>query len=109
LQRGQLPLKEQLMNDRFVDAMTRRASFAGLSAAGLASLLPPAARGKSKRKGNDDKAKKKCKTQVGQCTDLVAIRCSVDPNTCTEALECCEFAGRCDFTGLINCLIVVQT
>jgi hypothetical protein len=98
------------MNDRTFDAMTRRASLAGLTAAGLASLIASsAAKGKNKRKGNDDKAKKKCKQQLGQCTDLVALRCSTDPNTCTEALECCDFVGRCDFTRFINCLIVQAT
>ncbi len=99
------------MNDRSFAALPRRPSLAILSAAGLVTLTAnvTAAKNKRNRKNskNDDKAKKKCKTQIGQCTDLIALRCSAEPEVCTAALECCDFAGRCDFAGFLNCLLVV--
>jgi hypothetical protein len=99
------------MNAHSFDALTRRASLAVLSAAGLTTLTAPfvatAKKNKNRRKNKNDKAKKKCRAQIDQCADLVALRCTLDPDECTEAIECCELLGNCDFAGYLNCSILV--
>jgi hypothetical protein len=69
------------MDDRTFDALTRRASLATLSAAGLAMLMAPfPGMAKKKRKNtNDQKAKQKCKSQVGQCVNILTTLCGADP------------------------------
>jgi hypothetical protein len=99
------------MDDRMFDALTRRASLATLSAAGLAMLMAPfPGKAKKKRNSNDEqKAKQKCKSQVGQCVNILTTLCGADPPTCLQAQEqCCPIAGQCDFTGFLNCLILLE-
>lgn len=100
------------MNDRCFDALTRRASLVALGGVGLATLAAPYADAAKKnkrrnRKNNDKKAKQKCQAQIDQCRDLIATRCTLDPNECTEGLECCESLGQCDFDGFFNCALLV--
>jgi hypothetical protein len=99
------------MHARSFDHLTRRASLAVLNAAAMATLAAPFAAEARKRKTDNDRAKqakKKCKTQVRQCTALIAATCGPDQENCAELLECCKIAGRCDFAGFLNCTIAAQ-
>jgi hypothetical protein len=96
------------MNHGSFDALTRRASLATLGGVGMTALVHPVSTAaKSKNKKSDKKARQKCQTQVEQCTTLVKDACNDDLH-CLTQLDCCEFAGRCDFTGFLNCLIAKQ-
>jgi hypothetical protein len=103
------------MNDRTFAALTRRTSLVALGGAGLATLAAPYAavakknKRRNRKNNNDKKAKQQCQTQIDQCRDLIATRCTLDPNECTEGLECCESLGQCDFDGFFNCALLVST
>jgi hypothetical protein len=92
------------MNSRFFDGWTRRTSLAGLGAAGLLALGSSlaTARNENRNRKNkiDKKARQKCQKQVGPCNAVLEDECGNDP----DCLACCEFAGRCDFAGFIDCL-----
>ena len=86
------------------DALTRRASLASLSAAGLASLvIPISAQAKKKKKKKFD-VNKFCKQQVSQCETAVAVDCGGDPECIAATSLCCEELATCDFAGLFTCL-----
>lgn len=91
------------MNERSFDALTRRASLFTLGVVGLGVLVNPSAAA-AKKKKDDKKARKRCRAQVAQCTTLVTDGCADNPE-CLKGLDCCDFAGRCDFTGFLNCLL----
>ena len=92
------------MNDVTFDAMTRRASLLGLGVAGAAVLATPIT-SEAKNKGKK-KAKKKCRSQVEPCTTILSTQnCAGDPGCIAATGACCQqFAGTCDFTGLVNCI-----
>lgn len=82
------------MNHVVRDTWTRRASLLPLGAA-LASLARPLA----------GDAKQKCKQQIDECVAVLEGECANDP----ACLACCEFAGRCDFAGLVTCVNDAQS
>jgi hypothetical protein len=91
------------MNDLSFDVFTRRASLATLSAAGLAALVGPFA---ADAKSANKKAKKKCKSQVAQCTAFITADCSDNPNPeCLAVLPCCDSLGTCDVNTFFACLV----
>jgi hypothetical protein len=96
------------MDDRTFDALTRRASLLSLSVAVLAAFSTPPASARRKKNDSNKNAKQRCRTQIGQCTAVIAQQCLGTPEECLKALECCDFAGQCDFTGFINCLLLVD-
>lgn len=96
------------MDDRTFDVLTRRASLLSLSVAVLAAFSTPPASARRTKNDRDKKAKQRCRTQIDQCTSVIALQCQGETVDCLEALECCDFAGQCDFTGFINCLLLVE-
>jgi hypothetical protein len=94
------------MSDRSFDLVSRRMSRAALLAAAITTWGTPftaTARKRKNGKGKDKQAKRKCKTQVRQCTALVAAECGTEDEICQDLLECCQVLGQCDFAGFMNC------
>jgi hypothetical protein len=93
------------MDLAFFDVLTRCASLMTLSTASLAGLTtltgPPTVDAKKKKKCN---VNKKCKQQVGQCTNLRTAICGGDP-VCQDSIACCPILGSCDADAFISCLI----
>ena len=79
------------MHESTFDALTRRASLAGLGAALLATVPAAALAGKGGSKARK-KARKKCRRQVAPC----AVRFKD---------ECCAFLGSCNAAAASECLI----
>ena len=92
------------MNDRHVDGLTRRASLATLGVAGLMALASPLRASAKHKNGKNTKAKKRCQTQIAQCTTLVAQACPGDDACVARLQPCCTVVGQCDFSGFITCL-----
>lgn len=98
------------MSDIAFDAITRRASLLGLSAAGLAGLAEPLS-GAAKKKGK--KKKKKfdintfCKPQADQCETAIGATCGGNPE-CAAALVCCQDLATCDFNAFFACVQAVS-
>jgi hypothetical protein len=90
------PPKEQEMNkaafDTIARGVSRRASLAALSAAGLVALAKPSAIGAKKKK----KSKNKCAAQEQQCLAVAKPLCSGDPDCEHLVEEGCQFAGFCE-------------
>jgi hypothetical protein len=85
---------------------SRRASLAALSLAGLTAMASSVSAG-ARKKSNDKKARKRCRSQIGQCQALVNELnpdCGENPD-CQELLACCEIAGRCQFAGFMECTV----
>jgi CDP-diacylglycerol pyrophosphatase len=93
-------LKGGTMTDHPFDTLTRRASLLTMGA-GVAALAAPVA-AQARKAGN--KANKKCKKQVGQCRKSVIDTCEGNQECEDAQLPCCEFLGKCNFTGFANCL-----
>ena len=95
------------MNDLHFDNLTRRASLTPLGGGGLVALASPvraAAKGNKSKNRKGSSAKKRCMTQVAQCTDFSTAACAGDPACAATFQPCCSPAGQCDFTGFITCL-----
>jgi len=97
------------MHTNVFGALTRRAALATAGAAGAAAISTLASSSVAARNSNrkmkkriDTRAKKKCHTQGEQCTARLEVECANDPG-CLALIVCCEFAGRCDYTGFITC------
>jgi len=94
------------MSTNSFDALTRRASLVGVGTAAMSTLASTFVEARNanrkSRKRIDTKARKTCHTQAGQCTSRLEGLCANDPG-CLALIACCEFAGRCDFTGYITC------
>jgi hypothetical protein len=106
-----MPFREEPMETRRFDALTRRASLLTLGTAGLATVatLAPSLAADAKSKKNRKKKEKtislqRCKRQVGPCTTMLTANCNGEP-TCLKAVPCCEFLGRCDGIGFVTCTI----
>ena len=94
------------MNDRHFDSLTRRASIVTPGVGGSAAVASPftvAAKQKHKNASNT-KAKKRCQSQIAQCTTLVAQACPGDAACVARLQPCCTVVGQCDFSGFITCL-----
>lgn len=86
------------------DSLTRRATLTTLGAVGVIAFLPQT--GVEAKKGASKKAKKKCKTQVGQCQSFFQAFCpgEQDPAEClAQAEKCCPVSGSCDFNAFLAC------
>jgi hypothetical protein len=89
------------MNRSSFDALTRRASLATLSAAGLAAVARPAV---GSAKGDSFK---RCKKEADECTTSLAAECQGDP-TCPAQVLCCDHLKRCKFGDFVTCLLVAN-
>lgn len=84
------------------DAISRRTSLLTLGAIPLATLAQ-STRTATGKKNNKKLKKKKCKKQVGQCTDFLTAACLNDP-VCESAITCCGLFANCDAAAALPCI-----
>jgi hypothetical protein len=80
--------------DTIARGVSRRASLAALSAAGLIAVANPLSTKAKKKK----KSKNKCAAQEQQCLDTVTPLCAGDPDCEHVVAEVCPLAGLCEAT-----------
>jgi hypothetical protein len=112
-----LELKEERMNRRIVDVLTRgstgavsrRASLLTMGGATLSAAMAAsmgAAAGRSGKRG-----KNRCKPQKGKCLAYFAGYClqQGEPSLCEDKhFPCCEYFARCNAAAGFACLFPVK-
>jgi hypothetical protein len=97
------------MSDNTFDAITRqaaasvsrRASMKTLGGAALAATLAAPSLAKAGKAG--EKARKRCKRQAQQCRNFYDEFCQDNPACEEDFFPCCEFLGRCNARGYLEC------
>jgi hypothetical protein len=97
--------------------VSRRASLATLSAAGLAAILAAPFTVEAKKGGKKKKKKQNpvspppvatpapdlCAGQAEECSALLSNICGGNPE-CQDSIDCCSFLGTCDVGSFVVCL-----
>jgi hypothetical protein len=73
---------------------------------GLSSRLETNAKKKRKKSKKNGDVNKLCKTQVGQCVDLLGSTCAADEKCLQIVQTCCPSLGTCNLGGFFACLLV---